>query len=170
MAFTPEDGTGLAGANSYTTLEFANDYFAERNVVTWTGTDEVKQGALIAATDYIEGRFGRRLAGEKEFPLVQALQFPREYCDEAALSMPVALLRATAEYALRALAGPLAPDPEVHASGYALQSTKEKVGPVEEANTFANANGTRPTVFRPYPAADMLMRGLLITGNRVIRN
>ena len=169
MAFQVEDGTGLADANSYASVEFADQYFSDRKVTDWIGTPEDKQAWLIQATDYIEGRFGARFVGAQQFPYQQALAFPRVDLPGTSKTMPANLLRATAEYALRAKLGPLAPDPKLDASGYALVATRKKVGPIE--TEFAAVGGTSgaPRLFKPYPAADMLLGKLLRSSRRVIR-
>ena len=119
MAFVAEDGTGLEDANSLCDVAFADAYFADRVVTAWTGADAVKQGALIRATDYVEGRWALKFKGSEQFPEVQGLSFPRLEIgwDDA---VPVGIKRAVAEYALRALANPLAPDPVVDATGAAV--------------------------------------------------
>lgn len=138
--------------NSYADVEFANSYFADRNNAAWTGTDTAKQGALVQATDYIQGRFSRRFSDE-------TLE---------ATSIPSDLQKATAEYALRALTGQLAPDPTVDASGVGVVKTRKKLGPLE--TEFQIVGSGRVSTFRSYPAADLLIVGLLNTGgNRVYR-
>lgn len=56
MAFTVEDGSGVAGANSYCSVIDAGTYHSDRGDTGWTGTDEVKQAALVRATEYLEAR------------------------------------------------------------------------------------------------------------------
>lgn len=165
MAFVYEDGTGKADANSFASVAFADAYFADRSIATWTGTDAEKQACLVKATDYIEGRFGLRFKGEKETEL-QALAFPRT----GVSGMPVNLLKATSEYALRAKAAALAPDPKMDASGLAIVGIKKKVGPIETDTQFATSgSGSVPATFRPYPSADMLLAGLINSSRTVIR-
>lgn len=171
MAFIVEDGTNVPGATSYASVEFVDAYFIDRGNAGWTGSASVKQAALIQATDYIDLRFGDRFIGNRKYE-DQSLEWPR-VAGSRDYGMPTVLLQATAEYAVRALSGPLAPDPSVDPSGYALQSTKEKVGPLEEAKTFATSQGgiNRPAMWIPYPIPDSLIRRLLRSpGGRVIRN
>lgn len=169
MAFVVEDGTGVANANSYATVEFADAYFEDRGNTDWTGDDAAKQKVLVRATDYVEGRFGLRFIGEQK-TLTQSLSWPRYYAapyeDDV---IPLKLQKAVCEYAVRAISGKLAPDLEVTDSGHSVVITKEKVGPIEteyaKANEFAQA-----AVFRPYPEADMLLAGLLDSASgRTIR-
>lgn len=170
MAFTVEDGTGLANSNSYASVEFADAYFADRGNQNWSGlTVENKQFALVAASDYIEARFGDYIAGE---PLVtdpyQAMVFPRD----CFVGIPVTLQKATVEYANRASVAALAPDIEVDPSGYQISERLEMVGPIQEKISFATiGSGSFMRYFKPYPAVDALMRVFLkSTTGRVIRN
>lgn len=173
MAFTVEDGTGVADANAYITVASADLYFSERGVTTWAGTDAKKEAWIIQATDYINARFGRRFRGDKEFPDVQAMPFPRtgDSAVETSAGLPVTLQRATAEYANRARVGALAPDPTVDASGLTVVGKRSKVGPIETETTFKSAGtGSTAAVVRAYPAADMLIAPLLKRLAGVIRN
>ena len=168
MAFVPEDGTGLPDANSYIEVAFADGYFADRLIAAWSSlTPEAKQAALIAATDYIDFRWGGYFKGCKETE-DQALEFPRtEWA-----GIPTNLKKATAEYALRASSAPLAPDPEQDPSGYQVSRRMEKVGPIEERTDFAFLGpGAVRQLLKPYPAADLLLRQFITSGQgRVIRN
>lgn len=138
-----------------------------------------QEAAIIAATSYIDARWGFQLGG---WPLTatQALAFPRTgLCDTCTRGqpMPPTLVQATAEYALRALNGPLAPDPVVDDSGRAVTRRREKVGPIEEEYQFSDnaGGGLNGLIFwRPYPAADALM-ACMLTGRssangRAVRN
>lgn len=78
MAFIVEDGTVVAGANSYVTIDFADSYHTDRGNTAWAGTDAVKQSALIKATDYLQQLYNGRWVGY----LVdddQPLDWPRTY-------------------------------------------------------------------------------------------
>lgn len=167
MAFVAEDGTGLADANSLCSVAYADAYFADRGVAAWTGSNTVKEQKLVAATDYIETRWGQRFRGAVQFPdTPQALSFPRTgiQSDDA---VPVPIQKACAEYALRALSGALAPDPTVDASGRPVAMKRSKVGPIE--TEVAYAEGTRVNEFKPYPMADALVAPYLRAAG-VIRN
>lgn len=69
MAIIVEDGTGLYEANSYASLGYVRNYLTRRNRTTaWTAaTLAEREAAVIAATDYIDRRFGPRFIGVKEF-------------------------------------------------------------------------------------------------------
>lgn len=164
MAFTVEDGTGLEDANALIPIAFADSYFADRAIAAWTGNDAAKQAAIIKATDYICGRF--TFKGEK-LNEDQALEFPRVLDDTGEGQMPTKMKQAVAEYAVRALTSVLAPDPTVDATGGKVLMKREKVGPIEEETQYSDSTQVR--LLTPYPAADMLLRGLVDTVRRVIR-
>ncbi len=173
MTFTVEDGTGKSDANSGVSVEDADEYFTDRQISGWVGEDHIKQGALIRATDYIEMRFSSRFRWDREFPDVQALSFPRTNND---VNPPVVLgvlqgyKRAVFEYALRALNGPLAPDPTVAASGLAVIAESHKAGPVTDTFRYASkGEGATPMIFKPYPTADALIAPLLRKTSGLIR-
>lgn len=169
MAFVVEDGTGKNNANSYASVADADAYFADRAVGAWAGDESVKQAALIKATDYLDARFGARFIGEKA-SAEQALEWPRAGAGFLDSEVPVKLERACFEYAVRALTAELAPDLKVDASGLSLFAKKKKVGPIEtEYAAQQSGLGSTPMLIRPYPAADMLLRGLLYSSNSVIR-
>jgi hypothetical protein len=168
MAFTVEDGTGLSNSNALIDVAFADAYFSDRGITAWTGdADTVKKPAIVRATDYLCNRF--RFMGEK-YNDNQALEFPRKnvpYYQTGVALMPEKMRQAIAEYALRALTQTLAPDPVVDDTGGKIVEKREKLGPLEEATRYAE--GIANVVLRPYPAADMLLRGLVYSSAQVIR-
>jgi len=166
MAFVAEDGTGLVDANSFVDIAFADNYFSSIGDTAWIGEDAVKQGYLIQATSYIVTAFGKRLCCHTKLNEEQALPFPSK---EA--GMPSALLTATCEYAVRAKAGPLMPDPIVDATGFSVVRTLQKVGPIEREFRVVGGS-SQPMLYRSYPYPDSLMRSILCpgsSGNRTIR-
>lgn len=176
MAFVVEDGTGLPDANSYAEVDFADTYFEERGITAWTGDPSQKQAWLIQATDYIEQVFAWRFVGVKA-TREQALSWPRVFAtardgtDLANDTVPSSLMRACCQYALRAIKGPLMPDPLVSAEGYNVVTSRKKIGPIEKEFRVMGSSGS-PILVRSYPAADGLLFGLLSGaggGTRVIR-
>lgn len=69
MTLIVEDGSGIYEANSYAGPGFVRTYLVQRNRATaWiAATRAVQNAALIAATDYIDKRFGARFLGMKAF-------------------------------------------------------------------------------------------------------
>lgn len=158
--FIVEDGTGVAGANSYVPVAYADQYFLDRNNASWTGDSAtVKQPALVQATDYLTTRF---LLNPCKVPdLGGPAQVPP-------LVVPDKLMRAVCEYAVRALTGSLLLDPITDPTGRAVTGTTETVGPITE--TVSYQPGASINLFKPYPAADLLLRGLTLSSQgKVIR-
>lgn len=99
MAFIAEDGTGIAGANSLASVEFADVYHAERGNVAWAALDlSAKQQNLVKATDYAVGKYGAVFNGCLVISN-QALPFPR-YINGVNILLPVGIQQAIAELAL----------------------------------------------------------------------
>lgn len=173
MAFVVEDGTGVAGANSYTSVEFADAYFDERGNTVWASiTDPAdKEKLLVQATDYIELIYGRRFIGDMA-SIGQSLSWPRSSAaGYLATAIPLNLQKATAEYALRANEGPLLPDPQVDGNNFTAVVTKKVVGPIEKEFQVMGG-GRNGRLIRSYPTADGYMVGLVVpftAGNRVTR-
>lgn len=169
MPFIVEDGTGIPNANSYTSVEFADEYFTLRNEPKWLAlTTEQKQAALVKATDYID-MLPLVWVG-LPFTLTQSLKFPR-----LVMGVPVPLQKACVLYALRSVTGKLAPDPVVDNSGVRVVSSTKKVGSLEKSVTYASPSSDRSSnvqLFRDYPEADALLAAFVrrrSANGRVIR-
>lgn len=172
MAFVPEDGTGLPNANSYISVEYADAYFADRGNEQWLNLIETdKQIALVNASDYITYRYGTLFKGSQATE-TQGLVWPRLYVGSSAFQMPDSLKRATAEYALRASAAPLAPDLPYDATGRLYIKKREEVGPIVEETSYGENSASSLPTFRAYPLPDTLIKSLLNgggMGGRLIR-
>ena len=170
MAFTPEDGTGVVGANSYVTEAFSLTYHADRGNTAWAAlaTSALREQALVRATDYIDKRFGRRFIGWRQSS-DQGLEWPRIDAfdaDEFLINgVPTQIQKAISEYALRAATtNPLAPDN----SDVGLEGLREKIGPIEVERKIRmglfSASGSSmvdPTSIPDYPEADLWIEELL---------
>lgn len=107
LVFVVEDGTGVADANSYVTVEFADEYFRSRGVGEWEGlVENAKKQALIRATDFIDNMF--QWLGNREFE-GQALRFPRvgirDYDGSEISGIPQRLKQAVCEAAVLSAKG-----------------------------------------------------------------
>lgn len=142
--FVPEDGTGLANANSLVDLEYARTYHANRNNAQW-GLLLVGQrkSALIKATDYLGFVYRLRWKGTRVNG-IQALDWPRAFVERddyeyqglngstfiggffyfPSDEVPKEVKDACCELALKAAITELAPDVDRVAN-------REKVGPLE---------------------------------------
>lgn len=173
MALIVQDNTGsVAGANAYITVAEFNAYHDDRGG-DYSGAaadDEAIEAAIVRATDYLDQRFtfvGKKRRGRDqttEWPRSDARDRDQHYVND----IPPEVKEACAEYALRALAAELNPDPERNASGVAVLSKSEAVGPISESVTFVGG-----AVFQmpKYPAADqkLVRAGLVRSGGTLLR-
>lgn len=162
MAFTVENGTGLADANSLVSVEYADTYFADRLNDTWAKlTVEAKQAALLRATAYVCGQYqfkGVRLSSQQNLP------FPRTgvYDPEGNVprGVPECVKVVTCELAVRASAGPLIQDPVVDEGGRPIKMKQLRAGPLHKTIEYAGPGEYIP--MSRYPAVDALMCPWLI--------
>lgn len=142
MALIVEDGSQVAGAESYASVEDADAYFLARANAAWAALpdDAAKEAALRSACDYIEAVYGGRWLGDRVSD-TQALSWPRsgvcidgvEIADDA---IPAQLVRANMELALKASAGDLLAD-------QGAQVTQETVGPISVSYAAGARQATR---------------------------
>ena len=122
MTLLVEDGSIVAGAESYCTLAYATAYhYARGNALTWSDYNDVDlERALRKATDYMLHKYGNRWMGYRKSSS-QALDWPRSYVpinDLVALeyvsdtTVPNEVKNACAALAFRALTDNLLEDEE----------------------------------------------------------
>jgi len=74
MAFIVETGSGTPGANSYASTAFVTSYLTDRGRATQNGwstlSSALQQAALVAATDYIDVRYGSLFLGSRARELI----------------------------------------------------------------------------------------------------
>lgn len=104
-----EDGTGKIDADSYVTVEFADDYFSARGVSEWADLKtEKKEQALIKATEFVDNIY--QWYGKKEFEH-QSLRFPRvdirDYEGAEIRGIPLCLKQAICDASLISTSGEL---------------------------------------------------------------
>jgi len=112
---TVETGAIVAGAESYVSAADATTYHTNRGNATWTGTDAVKEAALLKAAAYLNGHYCKRFKGAKYLPLEQSMQWPRvdvlvDGYLIATTTIPQRIKDAQCELALIALGADLAPN------------------------------------------------------------
>ncbi len=71
MTVTVETGRGIRNANSYAPTSFVLAYLTDRDrQAAWVAAGAtVQDAAVVAATDYVETRWGQRFKGVREFTL-----------------------------------------------------------------------------------------------------
>lgn len=97
MSIIVEDGTVVAGANSYVTRAETNDYFKCTNDTVWSSvTNNDKDAAIINASRYLQQMYRLKWLGSRVEP-AQAIDWPRsgvpvvDYFDPFSNSAPVSL-------------------------------------------------------------------------------
>lgn len=159
-----EDGSIVAGAEAYIDVSYADAYHAGRGNDAWAVlTIPQKEAAIRKATDYMGEAYRLKWAG-KRVAINQALDWPRltvprkdaigfqfsgqVYYDFK--SIPEEIKKASAELALRSIAGDLAPDLK-----QGVRS--KKIGPMETTYDTNSPQSKR------YRAVDMLL-AIFLTG------
>ncbi len=165
MALIVEDGSGVAGAESYITLAAASTYHANRGDTSFSGlaTDALREAALRKATDYMLQMYRERWKGLR-VSASQALDWPRqgvEYDDAlmayvAQTVVPNEVQWACAELALSSIAGALAPD-------LARGVLSESIGPISVTYDPASPQYTR------YRRVDALLSPFLRTSGAMTK-
>lgn len=160
MALTPEDGTGLATADSLISLADADTYFtAHGSPTAWTGlADAAKESALRYASRWLSNRYlwlGWIVQNDADAP--QALAWPRAgiYDREGRIvpddAVPTVVEEAVCEAALAHVSDVLN---EIRDRGGDIAAFK--AGPIE-VSYFDGA-----TAGRTFPYIDNLLAGLFI--------
>lgn len=148
MALVTENGTGVAGAESYASVAFASAYWSARTQLalsaTWAaGTTAKQEGALREASTYIDAVWGQFFRGKRR-GYVQGLLWPRtDALDDTGYELPdlpTVLQQAVAELAARALSAPLQADQERVG---AVKKTRDKVGALETEVEYFDSGLTR---------------------------
>lgn len=124
MSLNVETGAGSPEAESYVSVADADAYHTVRENAAWAGETAAKEAALRRATEYLDGLYGSRWAGYAA-TLDQALGWPRAYVlaqnrvqgRVAYLpsdAVPLVIVRACCEAALRELESPGSLTPDVY--------------------------------------------------------
>lgn len=149
MALTVETGSGSATADALISLAACGAYHLARGNAGWTGADADKESAIRRASAVLSMAYP--WAGMRSHGRSQALAWPRagvvdrEGYGILATEIPVEIVSACAEIALRELVSPGAMSPDVVPSELVK---REKIGPMETeyANTTVGADAHRPVL------------------------
>lgn len=160
MALRIEDGSIVAGANSYVTVAEFVAFAQTRGEVVPT-TDAEVEPLLIGAMDYLES-FRSQFSGSQVEPGVQDLQYPRvgstvDGLDFPSDKIPKELKNAQCQLGIdKYLIGDLAPTE----TGYAVAKEKVDVLEVEYA-TGGRLSGSAAPAAPTFPKADKWLEPLL---------
>jgi hypothetical protein len=166
MTLIVEDGTKVANAESYCSVAQADSYHAGRSTAdAWDAIDaDVRERCLREATDYLTQQYSGRWAGLRAND-DQALDWPRDNVPlQDSLqgyrpnnTIPVELVRACAELAIRVSSTPLLTD-----QGRETQS--ETVDSISVTYVAGSGRQTK------YPTIDGWLRPLLSSGSGIAIN
>lgn len=110
---------GGASANSYASIATADAYHLAHGNAGWTGSDSLKEAALIRATDWLDGRYRARWPGKPVYLRDQALCWPRAWATDVdgnpilSTVIPPEVVRAVCEAAVREIVTPFCLTPDV---------------------------------------------------------
>lgn len=173
MPLVTETGAGLADAESYCSVDYADTYHEKRRNTSWAAlSDDNKEANLRKATDYMLGEYRGRWLGRRVLT-TQALDWPRvgvvieDFIGGAGVApyglfqvdytiVPVEVKNACAELALRAAFGTLTED---------LSKTivEEAVGPIRVKYDKNSVQHTR------YRQVDSMLSVYLTGGSAMVK-
>lgn len=161
MALIVEDGSNVAGAESYESVANADTHHSNRGNTAWAAlTTTAKEQALRKATDYMTQAYRDRWAGYRT-NTGQSLDWPRalveikdvnyigSYVDQD--SIPSEVKKACCELALMSLDGDLAPNLE-------RETASESIATI----SVSYFQGSKQ--YTVYRAIDMMLKPLLRNG------
>lgn len=132
-----EDGTGVAGANTWTTIAESDAYHSDMGHSAWAAAsaspDDARTSAKIRAAQYINNRYVGRWPGSKTYGRLQSLQWPREDGVDASgeeilsTEIPSEVKIAQMEAELRELAVPGSLSPDIVATERLLRIKADTV-------------------------------------------
>jgi len=173
-AINGDTGEGtLYGTGTVVHPDVSGSTFEGTSVVIEALVEGLAGNAIATTTTVTNATWGNTtLTGGSDNGKQQPLSFPRlslyDLDGVAILGMPDKLKFAASEYAVRAAAATLQPDPsESELSGQIIEK-KEKVGPIEETTKYSESGPLQDTI-RPYPAADRLLKMFLKPSGGVSR-
>lgn len=173
MSLVVEDGTGKADAESYASVADADAYIAKyastAGATAWAAAvTATKEQHLRLATRYLELAY--RWIGSRNsetqalhWPIAEG-EFDRDGFEIDDNVIPVNIVRATAETALRSLQGSTLLG-DIDSDDAELRSERVKVGPVELEQQFASVKSTAVR----FTAVDALLQGLVFASGELRR-
>lgn len=169
MSLIAEDGSNVAGAESYETVAGADLYHSNRGNAAWAAlSTTAKEQSLRKATDYMAQAYRKRWRGYRSYA-TQALDWPRQQIviDDSVLNswidyttIPTEIKAACSELALKASSAELAPDIE-------RETASEAIGSISVSYFQGSKQNTT------YRAVDLMLKHLLINdgnGMQIVRS
>lgn len=161
ITLTVEDGTCVANANSYISLEDAIAYQTSRNRTDWLElSDNEKKASLVKATQYVDNLY--KWKGIRKYHQEQVLNFPRVniYIEGYPVrEMPRQILDAVCEAAYYGYQEDLFTVRESDSGN--VKRTKNLVeDAVEEEIEYFDKSTSKVDFISKYAALDSILRGL----------
>lgn len=165
-----EDGSGVPGANTYVTLEQADEYHTQNGNTAWfngaaSPSDDLRASALIRAAVILDGSYKSRWPGRRTHGRNQGLDWPRTGAADAegfpiqGDEIPVEIRDAQCEMALREYVSPGSLNPDVVETSRVL---REKVGDLEvQYADVTKTGGSIPQL----TFVDNILAGILAPGS-----
>ena len=156
-----EDGTGLSTANAYVSVDDCATYCTDRGLTFGTSPTVTGEQAIIRASAAIDAIYRDQFPGDKRLGRAQAMEWPRSGAYDTADELvpddavPIEIIQATCEAAVRELADPGSMMPDLERGGGVRRL---KAGSVE---IEYGANAANQTTFSAIAA---LLSGLLTGG------
>lgn len=152
MTLIVEDGSGLADANAYVSMDDCAEYCAARGLTFPSSPSAPGEQAIIRATAAIDARYRTRFPGTKVNGRAQPLQWPRTGAYDsdgeeiASDEIPQEIVHATCEAAVREMAEPGALMPDLERGGQISAMTAGSVslkysGSAPATTTFSIIDG-----------------------------
>lgn len=176
MALIVEDGTGMATADSYVDVAFADTYVnvymgdsAHWTTLPPTISTVSKERALQNATMYLDNTYKMRWQG-LSISLTQALSFPRSGVIDVegrtlpSTTIPLNLKRATVEAAVRFLDPDISLDGDILRTDTGVKRLKQKFDVMEQEVEFIGVAQERDTFTR----IDQLLSEFLVSAAKRI--
>lgn len=170
ITFAVEDGTCVASANSYVSLEYANQYMTNKGREDWLAlTDEQKEVSLIKGTQYVDTLYQWKGIAKYE---LQELSFPRvdfrkkdgyirDEDGRPVIDIPRCLKEAVCEAAFYGFQANAELFTVYQSETGNVKRDKSVIsGAVEKEVEFFNTDESVVTYISKYAALDNLLRGL----------
>jgi hypothetical protein len=157
-----EDGTGLSTANAYVSVDDCAAYCTDRGLAFGASPTVTGEQAIIRASTAIDAIYRDRFPGNKRKGRAQAMEWPRSSAFDNSSELiaddeiPIEIIQAVCEAAIRELAEPGSMMPDLERGGGVRRL---KAGSVE---IEYGANALNQTTFT---AIGNLLSGLLAGGN-----
>lgn len=164
-ALIVEDGTRVAGANSYITLDFANTYHDTLGNLDWAGLDDAtKTLNIIIATESMDLIYGGQYMSIMYETTIQGLLWPRyQFMDKNFRlrypnEIPLELQKAVAMHALNIADGLADPYPDFNGNDK-IKQTSTKIGDIVLSTLYKSPLDT--VKFDGYRKLDLLLRPII---------